>query len=617
MNLGEKPLRRSRGTEIALFQYLVVAVFLWLLSGFWQLQVQQSGIYTQKAEQNRVKSLPIPAPRGEILDRDGRLLVNNVPSFLAMLADGKAHSANLPAIAEGLNLPLDHLQERLAEVSRDPTLDHIVLKENLSIADMAFLEAHRAQFREIDIVKSQRRFYSTEGVAAHVVGYISEISRDELNMREFSMHSPGDKIGKAGIERQYNDVLTGKDGRRRVMVDNRGRSQGVIEAVEAQPGRSLRLTIDLDLQAVAEMGLEGYRGAVVALDPHNGEVLAMASAPVFLTNAFVDGMKGKEWKRVLEDPAKPLLNRAVQGQWAPGSVFKPIVALAALEKGLANSTFRTTCTGSVTYFGHLFHCHARRGHGSVSLNEAMIQSCDIYFYELGKQLGVDVIAEYARRAGLGAKTLIDLPDEAEGIVPSISWKVRLFRERWYAGETISLVIGQGALTVTPLQVAHAVGGLAMGGVWHRPHIVSRSQLAELREDYERPEPRRAPIESWHSRIIGQLLWGVVNAGGTGARARLADVDVCGKTGTAQRVSNRTRLKYNRAEFEDDAWFVGYAPCREPEIVVAVLLENGAHSYFAAPVARDVIKAYFDKKKRRQPRLTGAHPTLAHLAERPQ
>ena len=231
---------------------------------------------------------------------------------------------------------------------------------------------------------------------------------------EFSLHGPGDKIGKTGIERQYNHLLAGKDGRRRLLVDNRGRSQGVIESIAAQPGRSLRLTLDLDLQAVAEMGLEGYRGAVVALDPRNGEVLAMASAPVFSANAFADGIDGKEWKRLLEDPAKPLLNRAVQGQWAPGSVFKPIVALAALEKGLANSTFRTTCTGSRTYFGHRFRCHARRGHGSVSLNEAMTQSCDIYFYELGKQLGVDVIAEYARRAGLGAKTLIDLPDEAAG-----------------------------------------------------------------------------------------------------------------------------------------------------------------------------------------------------------
>ncbi len=614
MTLGEKPLRRPRNVEIALFQYMAAAVFLWLLSGFWQLQVKKSGIYAQKAEQNSVKALPIPAPRGEILDRDGRLIVNNVPSFSAMLAPGKAYSANFPAIAAGLNLPLDLLQERIGEASRDLALDRIVLKENLSIADMAFLEAHRAQFREIDIVKSQRRFYSAEGVAAHVVGYVGEISRAELNMRKFSLHSPGDKVGKTGIERQYNDLLAGKDGRRRILVDNRGRSQGVIEAVEARPGRSLRLTVDLDLQAVAEMGLDGYRGAVVALDPRNGEVLAMASAPVFSTNAFVDGIEGKEWKRLLEDPAKPLLNRAVQGQWAPGSVFKPIVALAALENGLANSTFRTTCTGSRTYFGHRFHCHARRGHGSVGLNEAMIQSCDIYFYELGKRLGVDVIAEYARRAGLGAKTLIDLPDEAEGIVPSIGWKVRLFRERWYAGETISLVIGQGALTVTPLQVAHAIGGLAMGGVWRRPRLVSSSQPAELRNGRVEPETRRAPVAPWHSRIIRQLLWGVVNAGGTGARARLAEVDVCGKTGTAQRVSNRTRLKYNRAEFEDDAWFVGYAPCSEPEIVVAVLLENGAHSYFAAPVARDVIKAYFDKKKRQ---LTGTYPTLARLAERPQ
>ena len=286
MSPGENPPRRSRSVEIALFQYAAAAVFLWLLSGFWQLQVQKSGIYAQKAEQNRVKSLPIPAPRGEILDRDGRPIVNNAPSFSATLAAGKAYSANLPDIAAGLDLPLDRLQERLAEVSPNLARDRIVLKENLSIADMAFLEAHRAQFREIDIVQSQRRFYSAEGVAAHVVGYVGEIGKAELAMREFSLHGPGDKIGKTGIERQYNHLLAGKDGRRRLLVDNRGRSQGVIESIAAQPGRSLRLTLDLDLQAVAEMGLEGYRGAVVALDPRNGEVLAMASAPVFFGECF-------------------------------------------------------------------------------------------------------------------------------------------------------------------------------------------------------------------------------------------------------------------------------------------------------------------------------------------
>ena len=618
MNRSAKSALPSKNAKIALFQYAAAAVFLWLLSGFWQLQVKRADIYSQRAEQNRVKSLPIPAPRGAILDREGRLLAGNAPRFSASLAAGKAYSANLSAVAAGLNLPPDLLQERLAEAARDPLLERIALKENLSVADMAFLEAHRAQFREIDIEESQRRFYSTEGVAAHVVGYVGEISRAELEMRRFAVHRPGDRIGKAGIERQYNEWLTGKDGRRRLLVDSRGRSQGVLEVVEAQPGRDLRLTLDLDLQAVAEMGLEGYRGAVAALDPRNGEVLAMASAPVFSANAFVEGIGGAAWKRLLADPAKPLFNRSVQGQWAPGSVFKPIVALAALENGLANSTFRTTCTGSRTYFGHRFHCHARRGHGSVDLTRAMAQSCDIYFYELGKQLGVDVIAEYARRAGLGAKTLIDLPNEAEGIVPSSSWKVRLFRERWYAGETISLVIGQGALTVTPLQVAHAIGGLAMGGVWSRPRLVSAGQAAELgRPRGAAPEPRREPIAPWHARIIRELLWGVVNDGGTGARARLADVEVCGKTGTAQRVSNRTRLQHDRAEFEDDAWFVGYAPCGDPEIVVAVLLENGAHSYFAAPIARDVIKAHFDKKKLRRPRFSAAPPTLARMREQPR
>jgi len=363
----------------------------------------------------------------------------------------------------------------------------------------------------------------------------------------------------------------------------------VLGIKEAVPGRDLKLTIDLDLQVVAELAMEDKRGAVVALDPRTGDVLALVSHPSYDPNRFSSRITAREYSSLLQDPYRPLFNRALQAQLAPGSTFKPIMALAALESGAIDDDFTVHCSGGATWYGRYFKCHRRGGHGTVNLKTAIAQSCDVFFYAVGNRLGIDTIAHYAELVGFGNPTGIDLPGEKEGVVPSTRWKIRTQREKWYAGETISVAIGQGALTVTPLQLAHAVGGIAMGGVFMRPHIV--------RPDKPEPPLRNAGFQPENVRKVIDGMCAVVNGWGTASASRIPGIEMCGKTGTAQLASNDLLRLKNSSDWHDNAWFVGFATPDNPEIVVAVLWENGEHGDMAAPIVRDVIKAYYDKKQR--------------------
>lgn len=589
------PLRddtRFAAGKIAVFQYSAVVIFLFLISGFWKLQVQNPQYYDDRAQQNRIKSVPMLAPRGRILDRDGRVIVDNHSSFSLILARESLKEEHLRPIAQGLDLDLSDLQARVQRLKSQPKYVPIVLKEELTPADLAFVDSHHDFFPELVLIPAQRRLYPQNGMLAHVIGYTGEISEQELDNPEFARYNPGDVIGKFGIERQYNATLMGVDGQRQVEVDNRGQVRQVFATKPAVPGKDLQTTIDLDLQSVAELEMDGRNGAVVALDPRTGEVLAMVSRPAFDPNRFAVRIKNKDWKEIVGNPDNPLLNRAIQAQQAPGSTFKPIMALAGLETGTIDDAFTVHCAGGATFYGHYHKCHLKGGHGSVSLHKGIVQSCDVYFYNVGNKLGIDNIALYADLVGFGHPTGIDLPGEKSGIVPSSQWKLRTFREKWYAGETISVAIGQGALTVTPIQLARAIGGLAMGGVWHHPH------LEETLEKPDKPDEWALTPENVKRVIDG--MFGVVNEGGTGGRARLPNVEVCGKTGSAQLASNEFMKGAGASqakELKDNAWFVGFAPRQAPEIVVVAFFEHGVHGQFAAPMVRDVLKAYFDKKTR--------------------
>lgn len=481
-----RPLLRDdmkfAAAKIAAFQWVIVAVFLFLITGYWDLQIRHEETYNEKAEANQIKSLPIPAPRGKIVDRDGRVIVDNHASFRLILSRENLREEHLEPIALGLNLDPAELAAKVRRFQRRPTYFTISLKEELSPAELTFVEANRGQdaFPEMELIKSQYRVYPRGGRMGHLLGYVGEINDSELNSAEWAAYNPGDIIGKTGIERFYNEVLKGVDGQRRVRVDNRMNTREILGVKEAVHGRDLRLTIDLDLQVVAELAMEGRRGAVVALAPQTGEVLALVSTPSFDPNHFVGRIDPREWSRLQNDPDRPLFNRALQAQLAPGSTFKPIMLLAALEEGVIDDSFTVTCGGGATFYGRYFRCHKRGGHGRVDMIRGMAQSCDVFFYTIGNKLGIDRIAKYAEMAGLGKKTGIDLPQEKEGLVPSSTWKIRKLREKWYAGETISVAIGQGALTVTPLQLAHAIGGIATGGVWMQPHLVKSDTPAPAR-----------------------------------------------------------------------------------------------------------------------------------------
>jgi penicillin-binding protein 2 len=582
-NLRDEPGFAS--AKMAGFQYVSVAIFLFLISGFWQLQIKSPGIYSEQAEHNRVRIIPVTAPRGRILDRDGRVIVDNQSSWGAVLSRENLKMDHLHEIADGLHLDYDDLVAKVSRYMRRSKYEPIDIKDNLSLGELAFVDSHRdsATFPELELVQVPRRVYPADGVLAHVIGYTGEISESELDNPEYAKYNSGQVVGKTGLEKQYNDMLMGIDGERRAVVDSFGREHEMLSEIKAIPGKNLQTTIDLDLQAVAELSMQDKRGAVVALNPNNGEILTMVSRPSFDPNKFAVRIKSADWKELTSDPANPLLARATQAQFAPGSTFKPIMALAALETGNITPETQYNCPGGAEFYGHFYHCD--KHHGTLDLHRAIALSCDTYFYNVGVKMGIDDIAYYGQMVGYGQKTGVDLPNEASGTMPSPEWKLRNYREKWYAGETVSVSIGQGAITVTPIQMARAVGGLAIGGVWHTPHFVKTSKDDNVKQWTLNPDNVKTVISG---------MFGVVNEGGTGVSAKLPGIDVCGKTGTAQKMS----LDNEKAlHLKDNSWFVAFAPCDKPEIVVSVLWEQGEWGSFAAPVARDVLKAYFDKKAR--------------------
>lgn len=577
--------------------YAIIVLTAVMLSGYWKLQIVDAQRYLEMAERNRIRTMPIPAPRGRMLDRENRVLVDSYPGFAVLLLrdDPQEVDKHLPAVAEGLGVNLADLQKQLEDARSLANYEPIKIKLDATPADIAFVEAHRADIPVLELLIQHRRNYLRgqmgDGFMSHVSGYVSEASEREI-ARSGGRLVPGDVIGKAGLERQYNDILMGVDGKRRAIVNSLGREVARLDQTEPVPGKDIQLTIDYDLQLVAETALAGRKGSVVALDPRSGEVLAMLSHPAPDPNHFAVRISAEEWRRLNEHPDKPMLNRAIQAQLAPGSVFKVMMAAAMLETKVVPETFSTFCPGHADFYGRMFRCHVygKGGHGWTTLHTAVTQSCDIFFYNLGQRLGIDRIAYYAEKMGLGRPTGIDLPSEASGLVPSEGWKQRVFKEKWYAGETISVAIGQGALTTTPLQLAYSVGGIASGGVFRQPHLLKGTKPVEY----------HFPLSEDTTEKVTQAMFGVVNEdNGTARGSRLQGVEFCGKTGTSQLISfeglARLRGKTTR-RFTENAWFVGYAPRRNPEIVVAVLVEHGEHgSAAAAPIARDIIRRYYEKK----------------------
>src|SRR5579862_4390779 len=583
-------------------QYLILGIFLVLAYGLWRLQVMQSDYYSLAAEKNRIRNVPVLAPRGKILDRYGRTIVDNYPSFTALLLRDSSRdlAADADLISQGLHLDPNEVRARIRRFASMPQYQPIFLKEDITPDELQFIEAHRNELPELDTIVAHRRLYPRNGFMAHLIGYVGEVTDDMLNQPQFELYSPGDVVGISGVEREYNNALMGKNGARRAIVNSHGREIGLLDETDAVPGKQLKLTVDIDLQIAAEEALAGKNGAVVAMNPHTGEILAMASGPSFDPNDFAVRVSRDEWNKLVNDPDKPLLNKAIQAQLAPGSTFKIIMAVAGWQEGIAQ-TLHVDCHGSAEFYGRRFGCWVKGGHGPVDLEKAIYQSCDVFFYTLAEKLGIDRIAKYATMLGLGEKTGIDLPNEVSGVMPSEEWKIKNFKQKWFAGETISVGIGQGAVATTPVQLMRAISAISMDGRMVVPHVVNPTELPAGMVNVEQyTEVKNIPIDPGGWNTITDAMARVLLPEGTAPSAHIPGIDIAGKTGSAQIVSLALRAKHeNNEDFAQNGWFVGFTPRRNPDIVVCVLFQGGEHGKLAARLATQVIKAYVDKQ-RRQP-----------------
>jgi penicillin-binding protein 2 len=581
-------------------QYIILGIFLVLAYGLWRLQVMQSDFYSLAAEKNRIRNVPVLAPRGKILDREGRTIVDNYPSFSALMMRDSTRdlAADADLIAQGLHLDPNEVRARIRRFASMPQYQPIFLKEDITPDELQFIEAHRNELPELDTIMSHRRLYPRNGFMAHLIGYVGEVSEDMLNMPQFELYNAGDVVGISGVERQYNTMLMGQNGSRQALVDSHGREVGRLGETEAVPGKQLRLTVDIDLQIAAEQALAGKNGAIVAMDPRTGEILAMVSGPTFDPNDFAVHVSRDQWNKLVTDPDKPLLNKAIQAQLAPGSTFKIIMSVAGWQENIAQ-TLHVNCTGGAEFYGRRFGCWVKGGHGPVTLEKAIYQSCDVFFYTLAEKLGIDRIAKYATDLGLGQKTGIDLPNEVSGVMPSEEWKIKNFKQKWFAGETISVGIGQGAVAITPVQLLRAVSAISMGGRMVVPHVINPSDLPSgFVETQHYTEVKNVPIDPNGWNFITDAMSRVLLPEGTAPSAHVPGIDIAGKTGSAQIVSLATRARFKNSEdLAQNGWFVGFTPRRNPDIVVCVLFQGGEHGKLAARLATQVIKAYVDKQRR--------------------
>ena len=593
--------RQTVALRLSVIRVGVALVFAALAVSFWALQVAQHAKFQQMAENNRRRALALRAPRGVIFDREGEVLVEN------------RYSLNISLIREQIE-DLDRSLRLLAEVARvderelwdvvdrhrdDPIFRPVVLIRDASLAQVGAVAVRKLELPAVVIEQVPTRHYPTEQLAAHLFGYVGEITNAQLGREEFEGLRSGAIVGQSGVEEEYNRLLMGEDGARRVVVNSIGREIKTVGEIQPIEGRRLQLTLDYDLQRAAEnaFALAGFSGSAVVMDPRSGEVLALVSLPAYDPNAFALGIDRVTWESLNSNLLKPLQNRVLQGRYSPGSTFKLVVAVAALEEEVVTPDFTVSCRGGASFYRRFFRCHAV--HGRVDMYEAIEKSCNTYFYTLGSRLDIDVLHKWATALGLGVLTGIDLPHEVQGIMPSTEWKLENTGEKWYPGETISVSIGQGQLSVTPVSMAVMMATIANGGMRVTPYLLKTVESPDGWTPPSPPPPRSiVNLKPETLEVLHRGLWLVVNRAGTGRRARIAGRDVMGKTGTAQVISvaGRQAAGDTDKDLRAHGWFVFAAPRGNPEIAGVVLAEHSEHGYLAAPIAKHVMETYFAKQE---------------------
>jgi penicillin-binding protein 2 len=579
----------------------------------WYLQILKGPYFRDKSENNRLQTIFIPPPRGEILDRNGEVLVNNRPSFNIELVpeDTPDIRATLQELSRVVGADEEELEKRLKAQARRRKFEPKLLLKDVSREKVAQVSSALHKLPGVIVTVVPARQYLYGDLAAHILGYIREITQKQLESPRYPGYILGDLIGQYGIEARWERYLQGSRGRKRVIVNAVGTRVGELSYDREVSGGTLALTIDRFVQKAADEALGEQRGAVVAIDPRNGEIRALSSSERFDPNVFIGELSSSDWQQIIA--GRRLHNRAVQGIYPPGSTFKIFTAIAALSEGVISPTDTIHCPGYYSFAGRRYGCWKKTGHGSVNLRRSIVESCDTYYYVVGQRLGVDRIHKYATMFGLGDKTGIDLIDENPGIIPSTAWKRRAHRKpedkKWYPGETLSVAIGQGAVSVTPLQLASAYAAVVNGGIRYEPRLVSRVVAADGRVIVDKSESvqvGQADIKPDVLKIVKEGLYGVVNSpGGTAGRAKLTpelNITVGGKTGTAQVAALHFGTK---GKLNDHAWFAGYADTENPELVVVALVENGGHGgSVAAPVVQQVMETYFRYTQKKDSLVTG-------------
>ncbi len=583
---------------------LVLAAFALLMTRLIYLQLVEGKEYRRLSEINSIRLHDIDAPRGLIFDRHSQMLVDNRPSFdlHIILKDAKPLGETLENLGRLMGETPEYLQDRIKNSKRRGAYKPILLKEDIGRDTLAAIEVHKYELPGVVVRILPRRHYLFGQLGAHLIGYVGEINQEELQRKGYADLKAGDFIGKFGIENSYEGTLRGKRGGRQVEVNANGQVVRILNTVEAQAGNDIVLTIDKTLQETAEQLLVERAGAVVAVDPQNGEILAMASNPTFDSNMFVVGMSHEQWNALISNPFRPLENKAIQAEYPPASTYKIITAMAGLEEGVIDAGTTFFCPGHYRYGNRVYRCWKRVGHGEVDVVKALRESCDVYFYQVGEALGVDRLAWYAKACGLGDLSGIKLNQESKGLIPTAAWKRKRTGESWQGGETLSVAIGQGFDLVTPLQMAALAAAVGNGGTRFKPQLLKKMPNNDnLVSTVNQPEVAgQLPASADTLALIHKGLWEVVNdRHGTAWASRLKGAEFSGKTGTAQvvglpPVGSQDEVLLNELH-KDHAWFVAYAPSQNPRIAVAVMVEHGEHgSSAAAPIAREIIRTYLDQ-----------------------
>ncbi len=596
--------RSHANTRLSILQYVFVAIFSILAVGFWVIQIVQHAKFEEMAENNHQRTLSLRAARGIVFDRNLKVLVENRRSYSISIVREHTKDLNrtVRLLADAIGVDEAGVRQIVERHRREPSYRPIMVVPDATLAQVAAVRARRLDFELPDIVVEQvpTRQYPEEEMAAHLFGYVGEVS--DAQVSESDGLKSGDIVGQAGIEKVYNAMLKGEDGAKRVVVNSVGREIRVLEENPPTEGKRLQLTIDADLQKAVEDAFKasGFNGASVVLDPNNGDVLAFSSIPAYDPNAFASGVDRATWASLNTDELRPLNDRAIQGRYSPGSTFKMAVALAGLEEGIITPEFNAHCAGHANFYGRDFKCWKKSGHGAINLRHAIEQSCDVYFYTVGNMVGVDKINKWATLLGLGVKSGIDLPNEVQGLVPSTQWKREKMHEKWYAGETISVAIGQGQVSLTPVSMAVYMATLANGGTRVTPHLLKAVDDGSGWKPVPPPPPQsKIDVDPAKLQAIRDGLWMVVNAAGTGGTARIAGHDVSGKTGSAQVISNAGRAASKTTKnLRDHGWFVFFAPRDHPTVAGVVFAEHGIHGGNAARITHHILDTFFAKQEGR-------------------